>query len=161
MEKYVQSFINVSKNVFKGLINAEIEAERPYFSDQASYPNWDISGIIGITGEARGAVVISLKKGLALKLTEILTSKKHDDVDDEVVDSIGEIINIIAGNLKLDFEKEFRLVISLPTVVRGNDHTIQWPYADARIICLPFKIFKDDIFFLAVAMDAENSSKNA
>jgi chemotaxis protein CheX len=161
MEKYIQAFIDVCKNVFKGLINVEIEAERPYFSNQTSYPSWDISGVIGITGDACGAVVISLKKGLALKLTEILTNKKHDRVDDEVVDSIGEIINIIAGNLKLDFEKEYRLVISLPTVVRGNDHTIQWPYSDARIICIPFSIFKDDVFFLAIAIDKANSIKNA
>jgi chemotaxis protein CheX len=157
MEKYIQSFIDVTKNVFRGLINEEIEADRPYFSNQASYTNWDISGVIGITGEARGAVVISLKNRLALKLTEILTGKTHNSIDDEVVDSVGEIINIIAGNMKLDFEKEYRLVISLPTVVHGNDHTIQWPYQGAHIICIPFKIFRDDIFFLAVAIDAAGS----
>jgi chemotaxis protein CheX len=161
MEKYIQSFIDVTKNVFRGLINAEIEADRPYFSNQASYTNWDISGVIGITGQARGAVVISLKKGLALKLAEILTGKKHDDVDVEVVDSIGEIINIISGNLKLDFEKEYRLIISLPTVVYGNGHTIQWPCPDAHIICIPFKIFINDVFFLAVAIDAVDDGVNA
>ena len=161
MEKYIQSFIDVCKNVFKELINAEIEAGRPYFSNQTTYPNWDISGVIGITGDASGAIVISLKKALALKLTEILTGKAHNYVDDEVVDSIGEIINIISGNLKLDFEQEFKLVISLPTVVRGNDHTIQWPRSNARIICIPFSIFNGDAFFLAVAMESAGSSTNA
>ncbi|MDR2098142.1 MAG: chemotaxis protein CheX [Spirochaetaceae bacterium] len=161
MEKYIQSFIDVSKNVFKELIGIEIEADRPYFSRHSSYPNWDISGVIGITGEACGAVVISMKKKLALKLTEILTKRKHGEVDDEVVDSIGEIINIIAGNIKLDFEKEFKLVISLPTVVRGDAHTLQWPHTDARIICIPFKIFKDDVFFLAIAIESADSGENA
>jgi chemotaxis protein CheX len=161
MEKYIQSFIDVCKNVFKGLIGTEIEAGRPYFSNQMSYPSWDISGVIGITGDACGAVVISLKKALALKLTGILTGKKYDSVDDEVVDSIGEIINIISGNLKLDFEQEFRLVISLPTVVNGNDHTIQWPHSDAHIICIPFTIFNSDVFFLAVAIESASSSTNA
>ncbi|MDR2342936.1 MAG: chemotaxis protein CheX [Spirochaetaceae bacterium] len=161
MEKYIQSFIDVCKNIFKELINAEIEAGRPYFSNQMSYPNWDISGVIGITGDASGAIVISLKKALALKLTEILTGKTHDSVDDEVLDSIGEIINIISGNLKLDFEQEFRLVISLPTVVRGNDHTIQWPHSNARIICIPFSIFDGDVFFLAVAIESVNRGTNA
>ncbi|MDR2444381.1 MAG: chemotaxis protein CheX [Spirochaetaceae bacterium] len=161
MEKYIQSFIDVCKNVFRELIGAEIEAGRPYFSSQISYPNWDISGVIGITGDACGAIVISLKKALALKLTEILTGKAHDSEDEEVVDSIGEIINIISGNLKLDFEKEFRLVISLPTVVCGNDHTIQWPHSNARIICIPFNIFEDDVFFLAVAIESASGDINA
>jgi chemotaxis protein CheX len=161
MEKYIHAFIDVCKNVFKELVNAEIEAGRPYLSDQTSYPNWDISGVIGITGDACGAVVISLKKCLALKLTEILTGKKHDDVDDEVVDSIGEIINIISGNLKLDLEQDYRLVISLPTVVRGNDHTIQWPYANTRIICIPFTIFNGNVFSLAVAIESQGGSADA
>ena len=161
MEKYIQSFIDVCKNVFRELINAEIEAGRPYFSSQMSYPSWDISGIIGITGDACGAIVISLKKALAFKLTEILTGKVHDSIDDEVVDSIGEIINIVSGNLKLDFEREYRLVISLPTVVRGNDHTIQWPHSNARIICIPFSIFDGDVFFLAVAIESAGNGTNA
>ncbi|MDR2796076.1 MAG: chemotaxis protein CheX [Spirochaetaceae bacterium] len=161
MEKYIRSFIDVCKNVFKELLNAEIEAGRPYFSNQTSYPNWDISGVIGIMGDVCGAVVISLKKRLALKLTEILTSRKRECLDDEVVDSIGEIINIIAGNLKLDFEQEFRLVISLPTVICGNGHTIQWPHSNARIICIPFKIFNGEVFFLAVAIESADSSIDA
>jgi chemotaxis protein CheX len=158
MEKYIQAFIDVTQNVFKELLHTIVEAQRPYFSDQASYPNWDISGVIGITGEASGAFVISMKKALAVKLTQTLTGKTHDDLDDEVIDSIGEIINIIAGNVKHDFEQEFRLVISLPTVVAGCSHTIQWPYENAHIICIPFKAFYDDIFYLAIAVDVSDAA---
>jgi chemotaxis protein CheX len=158
VEKYIQAFIDVTQNVFKELLHTIVEAQRPYFSDQASYPNWDISGVIGITGEAFGAFVISMKKSLAIKLTQTLTGKAHDDLDDEVVDSVGEIINIIAGNVKHDFEQEFRLVISLPTVVAGDNHTIQWLYENAHIICIPFKAFYDDIFYLAVAIDVSDAA---
>ncbi|MDR1256190.1 MAG: chemotaxis protein CheX [Spirochaetaceae bacterium] len=160
MERYIQPFIDVSKAVFKKFLNADIVAGRPHFSDQASYPNWDISGVIGLTGEARGAVVISMKKDLAIKLTQILTEQEHNDFDDEVVDSVGEIINIIAGNVKHGLENTFRLVISLPTVVNGDNHTIQWPQTNARIICIPFKIFNDKSFYISVAIEALNSGKN-
>jgi chemotaxis protein CheX len=161
MEKYIQSFISVCTNVFKEFLNSEIEAGRPYFSNRTSYLEWDISGVIGITGEATGAVVISLKTGLALKLTDILTTKKHNSIDDEVVDSIGEIINIIAGNLKFDFEGEFKMIISLPTVIRGSNHTIMWPNSNTRIICIPFNMFKDDVFLLGVAIKNTDGSEDA
>jgi chemotaxis protein CheX len=141
-------------------LNADIDAERPYFSDEASYPNWDISGVIGLTGEALGAVVISMKKDLAIKLTQILTKNDNNDFDDEVIDSVGEIINIIAGNVKHDLENSFRLVISLPTVINGYNHTIQWPQIDARIICIPFNIFTDKRFYISVAIEALSSGEN-
>ncbi|MDR0383128.1 MAG: chemotaxis protein CheX [Spirochaetaceae bacterium] len=160
MERYIQPFIDVSKSVFKKLLNADIDAGRPHFSDQASYPNWDISGVIGLTGEALGAVVISMKKDLAIKLAGILTNKEYDDFNEDVLDCVGEIINIIAGNVKHDLENAFKLVISLPTVINGDNHTIQWPQTDARIICIPFEIFTDKKFYISVAIEALNNVGN-
>ena len=120
MKQYVQPFIKVCKNVFKEFIGQDLDARLPYFIEQDKVEGWDISAVIGLTGEARGAVVISMKDELAIKLTTILTGKPHNVVYDEVVDAVGEIINIIAGNVKLDLEESFKLVISLPTIIRGK-----------------------------------------
>jgi chemotaxis protein CheX len=154
MEKYIQPFIDVCKNVFKEFIGSDLTAGRPYFADAATVTDWDISAIIGLTGEARGAVVISMKEGLALKVTDILTGTKHTSLDDEAVDAVGEIVNIIAGNVKKNLEEAFRLIISLPTIVQGTEHVVKWPQGQARIICIPFTIFENDVFNLSVAIEA-------
>ncbi len=154
MEKYVKPFIEVCENVFREFIGESLVAEHPHFVDRDESHNWDISAVIGLTGEARGAVVISMRRDLALKLTGILTGSEHKELDGEVVDAIGEIINIIAGNAKRGLEESFRLVISLPTIVRGPNHEIMWPNELARIICIPFKIFGNDSFCLSVAIEA-------
>jgi len=156
MEKYIQPFIDVCVSVFKDFIGTELVTGRPYFVDKNDPHEWDISAVIGLTGEARGAVVISMKKSLSLKLTGALTGSEHKDLDDEVVDAIGEIINIIAGNAKRGLEESFRLVISLPTIIRGKGHTIMWPNQQARIICIPFKIFETETFCLSVAIDSSS-----
>lgn len=156
MEKYIHPFIEVCENVFKEFIGMELSAERPYFIDKKDVHDWDISAVIGLTGEARGAVVISMKKNLAIKVTDMLTETKHTDIDDEVLDAIGEIINIIAGNAKRGLEEMFRLVISLPTIVRGVNHSISWPNEQARIICIPFKIMNEETFSLLLAIEATN-----
>ncbi|MDR2048592.1 MAG: chemotaxis protein CheX [Treponema sp.] len=158
MEKYIQPFVDVTKNVFREFIGAEPEAGRPYFSTAETINEWDISAVIGLTGEANGAVVISMKTGLAEKLTDTLTGKSHDSIDDEVVDAIGEIVNIIAGNAKRGLEEAFRLVISLPTIVQGPAHQIKWPSEKARIICIPFTIYNTEVFTLSVAIEAVRSS---
>ncbi|MDR1863016.1 MAG: chemotaxis protein CheX [Treponema sp.] len=154
MEQYIQPFIDVCKNVFKEFIGAELTVGRPYFSSRETVDEWDISAVIGLTGEARGAVVISMKKDLALKLTDILAGGGHQDADEEVVDAIGEIINIIAGNAKQGLEAAFKLVISLPTIVQGKEHLIKWPNAQTRIICIPFTIFGNHVFNLSVAIQS-------
>jgi chemotaxis protein CheX len=154
MEKFIQPFIDVSKNVFKEFVGAELTVDRPYFAEKDVVNEWDISAVIGLTGEARGAVVISMKTRLVIKLTDKLTGTAHKIIDDEVVDAIGEIVNIIAGNAKKGLEEDFRLVISLPTIVQGKGHTVKWPNAQTRIICIPFTIFEDDVFTLSVAIES-------
>jgi chemotaxis protein CheX len=158
MEKYIQLFIDVSRNVFKEFLSAELTADRPYFMDAKSITDWDISAIIGLTGEGRGAVVISMKKELAVKLTGMLTGTRHQDLDNEVVDAIGEIANIIAGNIKKHLEETFKLITSLPTIVQGPLHVVKWPSGQARIICIPFTIFQNEVFNLAVAIESVNAS---
>jgi chemotaxis protein CheX len=154
MEQYIQPFIDVCRNVFKEFLGCDLTAERPYFAGPDTVNEWDLSAVIGLTGEARGAVVLSMKAELAIKLTGILTGSEPSILDEDVVDAIGEIINIIAGNAKKGLEEAFRLIISLPTIIEGNKHSVKWPNNQARIICIPFKIFEKDSFFLSVAIEA-------
>ena len=154
MKQYIQPFIKVCKNVFCEFVNMELEAKIPHFTKKDTISEWDISGVIGLTGEARGAVVISMRQDLAIKLTAILTGAEHKNLDDDVVDAVGELINIIAGNVKQELEDAFRLVISLPTIVKGKEHTINWPDSQTRVICIPFETTDSDNFSLSVALEA-------
>jgi len=154
MEQYIQPFIDVTKSTFKDFVGADVNVGRPYFSQKDAPNEWDISGIIGLSGEARGAVVISMKCALAARLTDMLTGTTHSSIDDEVVDAIGEIVNIIAGNAKKGLEEAFRLIISLPTIVRGPGHELKWPHEQARIMCIPCTIFETESFTLSVAIES-------
>ena len=144
MEQYIQPFIKVCEAVFNDFCQTEIKAGRVFFVAKDEYEtNWDISGIIGLSGEASGAVAISLKDLTAFKVTSMLTGSAHSSIDADVTDAVGEIINIIAGNVKKHFEEELRIRISLPTIVKGKAHSIVWPSEKTRIICIPFSIFGD------------------
>ena len=154
MKQYIEPFIKVCKNVFSEFVNLKLEAKLPYFMEKDAVTEWDISAIIGLTGEARGAVVISMKDELAIKLTAILTGKSQNVLYADVVDAVGEIINIIAGNVKQELEESFRLVISLPTIVKGKEHSINWPEGQARVICIPFSLSETDNFTLSVALES-------
>ena len=154
MEQYIQPFIKVCETVFRDFCQTEVKAGRVFFVAKDEYEsNWDISGIIGLSGEASGAVAISLKDITAFRVTKILTGTEHNSLDPDVTDAIGEIINIIAGNVKKDFEESLRIKISLPTIVKGKAHSIVWPSEKTRIICIPFSIFENQELCLSVAVD--------
>ena len=154
MEKYIQPFIKVCEKVFHEFCQTEVKAGRVFFISKDEYEtNWDVSGIIGLSGEATGAVAISMKDVTALQVTKILTGSTHTYIDSDVTDAVGEIINIISGNVKKDFEEELRIRISLPTIIKGKTHSIVWPSEKTRIICIPFTIFSNQEMCLSVAVD--------
>jgi chemotaxis protein CheX len=158
MEQYIQPFITVTQNVFKDFVGHEIKAGFPFFTGKQGEEDWEVSGIIGLSGEARGAVALSLKTDYALIVTDTLTGKKHEGIDEEVVDAVGEIINIIAGNAKQKLEDMFNLVISLPSIVKGKGHSIVWSKEHARIMCIPFTVLDKYTFHLSVAIAASGGS---
>jgi chemotaxis protein CheX len=154
MEQYIQPFIDVCSHTFQEFCKTSVTPRRAFFEEKDNYESvWDISGIIGLTGEAHGAVAISLKENTALKITKILTGKEHTAIDAQVADAVGEIVNIIAGNVKKNLEEMFRLKMSIPTVVKGKSHQVVWPIDTTRIICVPFDIFNLQTFCLSVAID--------
>ena len=154
MEQYIQPFIRVCETVFREFCQTEVKAGRVFFVAKNEYEtSWDISGIIGLSGEATGAVVISLKEASALEVTKILTGQDYKTIDADVTDAVGEIINIIAGNVKKDFEDELHVKISLPSIIKGKAHSIVWPSEKTRIICIPFTIFNNQEICLSLAVD--------
>ncbi|MDR1900298.1 MAG: chemotaxis protein CheX [Treponema sp.] len=153
MEQYIQPFIEVSVRVFKEFLHCDLTADRAYFTEKEDFQAWDISGIIGLSGEARGAVAISMKTETAVKIADMLTNTPHTYLDSDVIDAVGEIVNIIAGNVKKHLEEMFQLVISLPSIVKGKAHAIVWPSERTRIICIPFKIFSGETICLSVAIN--------
>ena len=154
MEQYIQPFIKVCETVFHDFCQTEVKSGRVFFVEKDEYEtNWDISGIIGLSGEASGAVAISMKEPTAIQVTKILTGQEHKGLDADVTDAVGEIINIITGNVKKNFEDELRIKISLPTIIKGKAHAIVWPSEKTRIICIPFSIFNNQELCLSVAVD--------
>ena len=152
LELYVKPFVNATLHTFSVFVGFELSVGHPHFSGRMQDFDQDISAVIGLSGDIRGAVVISMKKGFATKIADALVGTKHTELDDDVIDAIGEIVNIIAGNIKQDVDGGEKIVISLPTVVMGKNHTFAWPGKNTRILCISFK-YKDNTFYLLADME--------
>jgi chemotaxis protein CheX len=156
LTNYVEPFVEVTVNTFKEFCGVDVTPRHPHFLDPDKSMDWDISAVIGLSGAVRGAVIVSMKTELAIKLTELLTGDTHSGLDADVVDAIGEINNIIAGNIKPKVPNGEKIVISIPTIIKGKEHTIAWPSKQTRILCIPHKAYNNDIFHLMVAIEMES-----
>jgi len=155
LQNYVEPFVEVTVNTFKEFVGIDISPRHPHFLDPDKGFEWDISAVIGLSGVVKGAVIISMKADLAIKLTDMLTDDTHSEIDADVIDAIGEINNIIAGNIKPKVPNGDKIVISIPTIIKGKEHSIAWPSKQTRILCIPHKAFENDIFHLMVAIELD------
>ena len=135
--KINESFIDITKNIFKKLFNTDLETGKIYTVEEKSH-QWDISGVVGVVGDFEGVVSIRLKNDTASKLLE---KSKVDNPEISVRwnlinDMIGEVVNNITGNVLSEISKnKFRH--SVPVTVQGENHLLQWPKA-APIVAIEF-----------------------
>ena len=84
---------------------------------------YDISSIIGITGETSGSIIISVPEGLACKIASNMLMEEITSMNKSVEDAIGEIGNIVVGDARRSLIQDgYSLNISVPTVVVGSGH---------------------------------------
>lgn len=149
--EYVNPFITSTSEVFKTMVGIEPERGKLYVKADEKLP-YDISGIIGLAGQASGFVVISMTEGLALKVVENFLGEKKTSMDDDVMDAVGEILNMIAGGAKQIFSKKgTRFKISIPNVVVGKNHVVG-KQKNVQCIGMTFNV-GSDTFVIEVALN--------
>lgn len=76
--------------------------------------------LLAITGEIQGSLSLSLHTQAAIDWTHALIEHVADDIDQIVVDAVGELGNMFVGGVKRRLSA-YDLKMSLPTVIRACD----------------------------------------
>jgi len=99
---------------------------------------YDVSAIIGLTGETSGSIIISMPEQLACKIASNMLMEEITTLNKNVEDAIGEIGNIVVGDARRSLIQDgHQLSISIPTVVIGVGHRISRS-GDVPCIAIPF-----------------------
>jgi chemotaxis protein CheX len=118
--EHINPFIRATLETFSTMLKAETKPGKVALRTGKEM-NSDISGIIGLSGGAKGSVALSFPRITALKVVSAFVGEKIVMMGDDVVDAIGELANIVAGSAKKDLA-DYRIATSLPTVVLGDKH---------------------------------------
>lgn len=133
--EYINAFLNSTISVFDTMLGCKLNRQDPFLKN-GSQPSCEISGIIVLSGKAKGTVVLSLERQVALNATEVMLQERPEEINSDVTDAIGELTNMIAGGAKAKLER-FALSVSLPNVVTVKEHRIEFP-SKLPPMCIPF-----------------------
>jgi chemotaxis protein CheX len=111
--------------VFSTMLNQAATLDTPIVRQSIEILNDGVVSLIGITGEWVGSGVLSCSSDCARWMSSQFLMSEYEEVNDEVLDAIGEITNMIVGNFKNKVaEQTGPLAMSVPAVVHGqNMHT--------------------------------------
>lgn len=119
-ESELKVFIEAVTHFFAHLTTVPATVRAAYLAN-ATIPHFDYTGLITLSGRFRGCVYFSAPQRM---LRELLGVLREPDVRDcNLLDTVGEIANTIAGNARSYFGET--LEISVPVTIHGAPEQIK------------------------------------
>lgn len=120
---FIAPFIASVQNVFSTMMQLNVTVGDPSIKTDPA-PSYDVSGVIGMSGEIVGSVVLSFTRESAAAIVSLFSGSKLEPSDPDFADAIGELVNMVSGNAKGQFPGNKKVSISCPTVIVGRDHHV-------------------------------------
>ena len=113
----VDELVQYTQFTWSSILEVDVEQVQEDFEDDSDN---DINACVLISGAWKGMVVMSFHSKLAQAVTiKMFDLKKEKPTDEHLIDAVGEIINMIGGNLKaLVPQPSF---LSIPIVSIGHN----------------------------------------
>jgi chemotaxis protein CheX len=150
--RLINPFLSGAKEVLSTMAYVETDIGNPYVK-QDDRATGDVSGIIGLTGDAIGSLAISFSEACICGIAGSMLGESFSQANKDVFDAVGEITNMISGVSRTHLEKDALTVwAGIPAVVYGKEHRIKHILNSPSIV-IPFTT-KYGSFFVDVCIKA-------
>ena len=129
-------------SIWSAMIDLPLEAVDP----AADQPTAAITAVVVLDGDFEGAVKVSCGVQLADRIASMMFAADAPTPDD-VRDALGEMANMIAGNLKTVLSGPSHM--GLPIVTMGSDYVVSIPRA--RLVGLAAYVSEGDYLHVSLA----------
>lgn len=119
-----QDIIDATTDVFSTMLAIDLAAGKPVTGLEGEVAS-NITAMLGLGGEIRGMLAVHCPATVAMAITSGFLGMDVDSLDDDVKDAIGEIANMVAGNLKTAFAGHgIKLELAIPTSIIGESYRV-------------------------------------
>jgi CheY-specific phosphatase CheX len=130
--------------VFATMLEAtilEISADQPTSLETEER----VVSLIGFGGDHNGNCMITCSKRLACNLASAMLMEQYPEVTEEVMDALGEISNMIFGNVKTDLEEDLGpLRLTIPTVIVGKSFNVR-NVSNQPWVAVKFSVLEEEV----------------
>lgn len=131
-----------ARDVFSTMLMVELENEAVVINQRLPLPS-NLSAMIGLGGGIRGVLAVHCPAAVAKAITSTFLGMEVQELDEDVKDAIGEIANMVAGNLKVSFAGEgVDIELAIPTSVVGESFNVCGAARAQRVI-VPLRMSGD------------------
>lgn len=131
---FIRPFIASVQNVFSTMLQLPVSVGTPTLKQTPGVGS-DISGIIGMSGDVVGTVILSFPKDTAERTVALFTGTQLQAGTADFADAIGELVNMVSGGAKAMFTGK-KASISCPSVIIGAAHNVAIP-SDTPCVSIP------------------------
>ncbi len=146
-DKIIESTIEI----FTGMVMMEISVAGEPLTTLGPLKN-SITGMVGLAGVHKGVLAVHFPKQVALDVTGSFLGMEVDDINADVQDAIGEIANMLGGNLKTILSDRGKdIMLSLPSTISGDQYSFT-SQAEVDQVILPFQT-PSGMFYVEVELE--------
>jgi chemotaxis protein CheX len=115
---------NDVREIFTSMVGMELSPVSRQI-DAVSVFRDSVTAMVGLAGVYNGLISINTPSGVAKTITSNMLGMEVSEIDDEVIDALGEIANMIGGSFKHHFVKDGHEVrLSTPSVITGEEYAV-------------------------------------
>lgn len=134
-----QHITDATKEIFETMIMLDITPGTPLPQPVRQFKA-SVSGVIGLAGSCKGMLSIHLPEPVAKAITSSFLGMEVDEINDDVTDAIGELANMLAGNIKMVLDSAGKAVtLSIPSCIHGEEYSMD-SVGDADWTAVPFRL---------------------
>ncbi|RNC70706.1 MAG: chemotaxis protein CheX [Desulfuromonadales bacterium] len=136
-EQLAGFIIEGTKDVFSTMIMMEVADAYPLAEPLGMF-HCGVTGMVGLAGSYSGILSIHCPPEFAMLATSNMLGMEVTEIGEDVTDALGEIANMMGGNIKMALSKGGAdLHLSVPTVISGEEYTVV-ALSDKECVIVPF-----------------------
>ena len=147
-----EQIIAATREIFTTMVMMDIDVATEVSEEYGRLEN-TITGVIGLAGTHKGVLAVHIPYAVAFAITGNFLGIELQEINEDVEDAIGEIANMLGGNVKgILSEKGRDIELSLPSTISGSEYDFH-SIKGAEKTVIPFQS-ESGCFIVEVQLEA-------
>ncbi|MBI5083827.1 MAG: chemotaxis protein CheX [Acidobacteria bacterium] len=144
-EQVVPMIRAATREVFSTMLGIELLDRADSQGVSAPGTQEGVLALVGLAGQWAGSGIFSCSSAMGRRIAGHLLMQEYQSIDDEVLDAIGEVTNMVLGNVKTSLEDELGpMGLSIPTVIYGRNFTTR-SVGKSQWSVVPFECLGEEV----------------